>query len=313
MKLIRGRHNLLPHRLNCCVATLGNFDGLHLGHQTLLKQLKYLGQSLNLPTVIIIFEPQPKEFFLESQMEARLMRFREKWFGFVEWEIDYLLCLRFDRALADLVAEDFVKEILVDQLGVKAIVVGDDCRFGAKRAGDYALLKQLDKKYAFKVIEMPSVIYEGQRVSSTLVRKALQGGDMVMAQSLLDRPYHLCGRVIDGKKRGRQLGFPTANIDLHRTTPPLSGIFVVCAYLNNDPYRGVASIGVRPTFKDKDTRWLLEVYLFDFFKTIYGCYLTVEFLYKLREEVRFDSISALVEQMYQDVNEAEKYFRRLKK
>ena len=310
MKLIRGRHNLLPHRLNCCVATLGNFDGLHLGHQALLKQLKYLGQVLNLPTLIIIFEPQPKEFFSKSQMEARLMRFREKWFGFVEWKIDYLLCLRFDRALANLVAEDFVKEILVDQLKVKAIVVGDDCRFGAKRAGDYALLTKLDKKYAFKVIEMPSIVYKGQRVSSTRVRKALQGGDMAMAKSLLGRSYQLSGRVIAGEKRGRQLGFPTANIDLHRTISPLSGIFVVCAYLNNESYRGIASVGVRPTFKDKDTRLLLEVYLFDFFKTIYGCYLKVEFLYKLREEVRFNSVSALVEQMHRDVDEAEKYYKK---
>ncbi len=308
MKLIRGKHNLLTP-LNGCVATLGNFDGLHLGHQALLKTLKQLARELKLSTVVIIFEPQPKEFFAKGQTEARLMRFREKWLGFAEWKIDYLLCLRFDRALADLAAEDFVKQILVDRLGAKAVVVGDDCRFGAKRAGDYALLKQLGEEYNFKAIEMPSVIYDGQRVSSTRVRQALQAGDMAVMQALLGRPYRLCGRVIAGEKRGRELGFPTANIDLHRAIAPMSGIFVVRAFLNKKSYRGVASLGVRPTFKDENARLLLEVYLFDFSKTIYGCYLEVEFLHKLREEVRFDSISALIEQMHRDVIEAEKYYQ----
>ncbi|WP_280124318.1 bifunctional riboflavin kinase/FAD synthetase [Coxiella endosymbiont of Ornithodoros amblus] len=306
MKLIRGKHNLLTH-LNGCVVTLGNFDGLHLGHQALLKTLKQLGRELKLLTVVIIFEPQAKEFFAKGQTEARLMRFREKCLGFAEWKIDYLFCLRFDRALADLAAGDFVKQILVDRLGVKAVVAGDDCRFGAKRAGNYALLKQLGEECNFKVIEMPSVIYDGQRVSSTRVRQALQVGDMAVVRALLGRPYRLCGRVIGGEKRGRELGFPTANIDLHRSIAPMSGVFVVRVFLNKKSYRGVASLGVRPTFKDGNARLLLEIYLFDFSKTIYNFYLEVEFLHKLREEVRFDSISALIKQMHRDVIEAEKY------
>ena len=308
MKLIRGKQNLLnSHPLNGCVATLGNFDGLHLGHQALLKKLKKIGKELNLLTVVIIFEPQPKEFFTRGKTEARLMRFREKLMGFAKWNIDYVLCLRFNRALANLNAADFFKNILINQLGVKAIVIGNDFHFGAKRTGDYVLLKKLGKKYNFKTIEIPPILHGNQRISSTRVRQALQIGDMIMARALLGQSYRLCGKVIDGKKRGRKFGFPTANIDLHRTIAPFSGVFIVQAYLKEVLYRGVGSVGVRPTFKDEETRLLLEVYLFDFNKTIYGCYLEVEFLHKLREEIYFNSVIDLIEQMHHDVSEAEKY------
>ena len=308
MKLIRGKQNLLNYYpSNGCVVTLGNFDGLHLGHQALLKKLKKLGKKLNLLTVVIIFEPQPKEFFTKEKTEARLMCFREKLMGFSKWDIDYLLCLRFNRALANLDAADFFKNILVNRLRVKAVVVGDDFHFGAKRAGNYVLLKQLGKKYNFKTIEMPSIICESQRVSSTRVRQALQIGDMTMVRALLGRSYRLCGKVISGKKRGRKFGFPTANIDLHRTIAPFSGVFIVQAYLKEAFYRGVANVGVRPTFKDEEVQLLLEVYLFDFDQTIYGCYLEVEFLHKLREEIHFNSVVDLVEQMHYDVSEAKKY------
>ncbi|QTS84017.1 bifunctional riboflavin kinase/FAD synthetase [Coxiella endosymbiont of Amblyomma nuttalli] len=308
MELIRGKHNLVD-RLHSCVATLGNFDGLHLGHQALLTKLKQLGQKLNLPTVVIIFEPQPKEFFAKYKAGARLMRFREKWCALAKWKIDYVLCLRFNQALADLHPDDFVQQILIDRLYVKAIVVGDNCRFGAKRVGNYAVLKRLGKRYRFKAIVMSPVLYEGERVSSTRVRIALQAGNISLVQALLGGPYKLSGKVILGEKRGYELGFPTANIDLHRDVLPLSGIFVVRGYLNNKVYPGVASLGIRPTFKG--TRPLLEVYLFGFSQNIYDCYLKVEFLHKLRSEARFKTIDALLEQMRQDVLKAKEYFQKI--
>ena len=306
MKLIRDKYPIKKKLGGCCVITLGNFDGMHLGHQSLLKKLKSLGQELNLPTVVIIFEPQPKEFLVKSQADSRLMRFREKWMAFQSWEVDFLLCLRFNQELADLSPENFVKEILVDQLEVGVIIVGDDCRFGAKRAGNYQLLKKLGDRYCFKAIEMAPVLYKYQRISSTRVRHALEKGDLKLVQSLLGHPYWLYGRVLAGEKRGRKLGFPTANIDLHRDKVSLSGIFVVRAYLENEVLYGVASLGVRPTFGS--ARMLLEAYLFNFSRDIYGCYLRVEFLHKLRSEECFTSVDALVKQMHQDVSEARNYF-----
>ncbi|WP_264435316.1 bifunctional riboflavin kinase/FAD synthetase [Coxiella endosymbiont of Dermacentor marginatus] len=306
MKLIRGRYPIKKKLGSYCVATLGNFDGMHLGHQSLFKKLKSLGQELNLPTVIIVFEPQPKEFFSENQPGSRLMCFREKWDSFQAWEVDFLICLRFNQALANLPPENFVKEILVDQLGIEGIVVGDDCRFGAKRAGNYQLLKKLGKRYCFKAIEMAPVLYKYQRISSTRIRRALEKGNLNLVRSLLGRPYWLCGKVLTGEKLGRKLGFPTANINLHRNKVSLTGIFVIRAYLENEVFQGVASLGVRPTFGG--TRILLEVYLFNFSRNIYGCYLRVEFLYKLRSEKCFVSVGDLVKQMHQDVLEAKNYF-----
>ncbi|WP_100623238.1 bifunctional riboflavin kinase/FAD synthetase [Candidatus Coxiella mudrowiae] len=305
MELIRGKYPF-KKKIGACVVTLGNFDGIHLGHQSLLTKLKSLGQKLNLPTAVIIFEPQPKEFFAKSQADSRLMRFQEKWMAFQEWKVDFLVCFRFNQALANLSPENFVKEILVDQLEVEAIVLGDDCRFGAKRAGDYQLLKKLGEHYGFEAIEMASVLYEEQRISSTRVRHALEKGNMDLARSLLGHPYWLCGKVIAGEKRGCALGFPTANINLYRDKVPLTGIFVIRAYLEEKVFQGVASLGVRPTFGG--TRMLLEVYLFNFSRDIYGNYLRVEFLHKLRSEEHFPSVDALVKQMYQDVSEAKKYF-----
>ena len=305
MELICGKYRFKKN-LGGCVATLGNFDGMHLGHQSLLIRLKSLGQELNLPTVVIIFEPQPKEFFAKNQVGSRLMCFREKRVAFQAWEIDFLVCLRFNQALANLPPTNFVKEILVNQLGVKAVVVGDDCRFGAKRAGNYQLLKKLGERYCFEAIEMTPILYEDQRISSTRVRQALEKGNLALARSLLDHPYWLYGKIISGKKRGRKLGFPTANIYLHRDKVPLTGIFIIRAYLGNEVFQGVASLGVRPTFGG--TQMLLEAYLFNFSRDIYGNYLRVEFLYKLRSEEHFTSVDALVKQMHQDVSEAKSYF-----
>ncbi|AJC50485.1 FMN adenylyltransferase [Coxiella endosymbiont of Amblyomma americanum] len=304
MKLIRGKYPYLIKNINNSVVTLGNFDGMHLGHQSLLRKLRSLGRALNLPIAVIIFEPQPREFFSKN-VSPRLMRFREKWSAFQLWNIDFLICLHFNQILANLPPENFVKEILVNQLGVRAIVIGDDYRFGAKRTGNFQLLRKLGKFYCFRVIEMASVLYKNQRISSTWIRHALEIGNLGLAQNLLGHPYWLFGKVIVGEKRGRVLGFPTANIDLRRERVPLTGIFVIRAYLENRTFQGVASVGVRPTFGG--TRILLEAYLFNFSCDIYGHYLRVEFLYKLRSEEYFSSVDALVKQMHQDVLKA-KYF-----
>jgi len=304
MELIRGKHNLTD-RLQGSVITMGNFDGMHLGHQALLHKVEEVGKQLKLPTVLITFEPQPKEFFAKRQTVPRLMRLREKCVVLQGYAIDYVLCLRFNQSLANLSAEDFVKQILIDQLGVKAIIIGDDFCFGAKRAGNLALLKKCGERYNFQAIAVPTVIFKKERVSSTRVRHALQVGDMKLVHELLGRPYCLCGKVVYGEQRGRDLGFPTANINLHRELVPLSGVFVIRALgLGDKPYDGVANVGIRPTFNG--TRVLLEVYLFDFNAEIYGHQLQVEFLHKLRDEVRFDSVEKLIKQIRQDVIDAKK-------
>lgn len=307
MKLIRGRHSL-SDKLQGCVVTLGNFDGIHFGHQVLLKKLKAVSESLNLPSVVIIFEPQPKEFFAKRQPVPRLMRFCEKWLALKDYNIDYVLCLHFNQVLASLSPQKFVKKILIDQLNAKTVIVGDDFRFGAKRVGDYTELKKLAKKYNFQALEVPTVMLDNERVSSTQVRLALEAGDLGAAEKLLGRPYRLYGKVGYGDRLGRDLGYPTANINLHRDLVPVAGIFVIRVYgLGNHPYNGVANVGTRPTVGG--TRILLEVHLFDFDTEIYGHNLQVEFLHKLRDEERYDTLEELVKQIRQDVIDAKRYFR----
>lgn len=309
MKLIRGNHNL-SQPLQGAVVTLGNFDGMHLGHQALLNKLNAMRESLNLPSIVITFEPQPKEFFAKRETVPRLMRFCEKWLALKDYNIDYVFCLRFNQALASLSPEAFVKKILIDQLNAKVVIVGDDFRFGAKRAGDYAQLKQLGDKYGFQTIEMPTIMVDNERVSSTRVREALEAGDLNAAEKLLGRPYRLYGKVGHGDRLGRDLGYPTANVNLHRDLVPLGGIFVIRVYgLGDHPYEGVANVGTRPTVGG--TRILLEAHLFDFNAEIYGHNIEVEFLHKLRDEERYDTLEELVEHIHQDVIDAKNYFRHL--
>lgn len=306
MKLIRGKHDL-SHQHRGSVVTLGNFDGIHLGHQALLTKLNAMSHSLKLPSVVVTFEPQPKEFFAKRETVPRLMRFCEKWLAFKDYDIEYVLCLRFNQTLASLSPEDFVKQILIDQLNAQVVIVGDDFRFGAKRAGDYIQLKQLGEQYGFEAIEVPTVMIDHERVSSTRVRLALEAGDLNTAQKLLGRPYRLYGKVGYGDQLGRDLGYPTANINLHRDLVPVAGVFVIRVYgLEDRVYNGVANVGTRPTVGG--TRILLEAHLFDFHGEIYGRNIQVEFLYKLRDEERYDTLQELVEQIRQDVIDAKKYF-----
>jgi riboflavin kinase/FMN adenylyltransferase len=306
MELIRGLHNLRPHHCGC-VATIGNFDGVHLGHQAVLGQLAEKSAELGVPSLVMIFEPQPLEYFRPHPVVARLTRLREKVQALRRFAVDRVLCIRFDRAFADLPAEQFIDEVLVQKLGVRYLVVGDDFRFGRDRIGNYAMLQQAGQRHGFHVTHMHTFNIGGERVSSTRIRHALAVGDMALAGQLLGRPYRMSGRVAHGNKLGRQLGFPTANLFVHRKLTPVAGIYVVELFgLEDDPHPGVASVGTRPTVDG--TRCLLEVHLLNFNGDLYGRHVQVEFLKKLRDEARFDSLEELRTQIAIDVRQAEAYF-----
>jgi riboflavin kinase/FMN adenylyltransferase len=307
MELIRGWHNLRP-RHRGCVATLGNFDGVHRGHQAVLQQLAAKARELKLPATVIIFEPQPREYFQGAAgVPARLTRFREKMLAFRQQPVDRVLCLRFDDKLASLSAEAFIDEILVNSLGIRYVVVGDDFRFGAKRTGDIHLLRQCGRQHGFEAAPMHTVMASGERISSTRVRAALEKDNLVEAERLLGRPYCMCGRVAHGDKIGRTLGVPTANVHLHRLATPLHGIYVVSVTGEGlGRVQGVASIGHRPAVNGERT--LLEVHLFDFQREIYGHTLQVNFLHKLRNERNFDSLDALKHAMQTDMQQARAWF-----
>lgn len=306
MELIRGIHNLhVRHR--GCVATIGNFDGVHLGHQAVLGQLAEKGAELHLPTTVITFEPQPQEYFSHGEIPPRLTRFREKIKALRRYSVDRVLCLPFNRALAEMEAEAFIRRVLVDGLGIRYLVVGDDFCFGKGRSGDFTMLQQAGAAHGFEVVNMHTFEIDGGRVSSTRIREALQAGNLSLAEQLLGRPYRMCGRVAHGDKLGRTIGFPTANIFLHRKKTPVDGVFAVEMFgIEGEPVAGVANVGTRPTVDG--TRSLLEVHLFDFSAEIYGRYVHVDFLHRIREERRFDSFDALKKQILRDADEARAFF-----
>ncbi len=300
MEFIRNLSQLRP-RHHGCVATIGNFDGVHLGHQAVLQQLATKAKTLQLPTVVIIFEPQPQEFFAKAP--ARLTRLREKLMAMRHYGVDKVFCLHFNKKLATLSAEAFIQEILIDGLGVQHLVVGDDFSFGQKRQGNFTMLQQAGKYNGFTVESQHTFILGNERVSSTRVRQALIQGDLSTARQLLGRPYSMFGRVRHGQKMGRTIGFPTANIFIHREVSPLNGVFAVTLHgVTEKPLAGVANLGTRPTVDGE--RFLLEVHLFDFDKTIYGHYVEVEFVRKIRDEQHFASFDALKAQIKNDVESA---------
>lgn len=310
MELIRGHYNLKPRHRHC-VATLGSFDGVHLGHQEVIRRTIAKAREQGLPATVITSEPLPREFFAPDTAPPRLTRLREKLAVFAQLGIDRVLCLRFNAALAGLPAEVFVENILVNGLGLAHLVVGDDTRFGKNRQGDFQLLQTLGQRFGFSAERVATFSRAGERVSSTRIREALGAGDMQTAAALLGRPYPMSGRVAHGDKRGRVLGYPTANIHLKRRQTPLMGIFAVEIGFCDSPEAGrlpgVASIGVRPTFGGGQC--LLEVHLFDFDRDIYGQHVDVYFLHKLRDERRFDTVEALVAQMHRDAEQARKFLR----
>lgn len=308
MELIRGLHNLRP-RHHGCVATIGNFDGVHLGHQAVLGQLAEKAEQMSLPSLVITFEPQPQEYFAPDHAKPRLTRLREKLMALRRYAVDRVLCLQFNDALASMPAQAFIDQILLQGLGVRYLVVGDDFRFGRERSGDFAMLQQAGREHGFQVVNMHTFDIEGQRVSSTRIREALARGDLQMAEKLLGRPYRMSGRVAHGDKRGRTIGFPTANIHLHRKATPVEGVYAVEMFgIEGEPVTGVANVGTRPTVDG--TRSLLEVHLFDFSQNIYGRHVHVNFVHKIRDERRFDSFEALKQQILRDAEDAKDFFAR---
>jgi riboflavin kinase/FMN adenylyltransferase len=305
MEVIRHLQHLQAEQRGA-VVTIGNFDGLHLGHQALLAALKKKGRELKKPSLVIIFEPQPNEYFSQNGT-TRLMRFREKIEGFREQGIDYVLCLAFNETLASVPPEIFV-EHLVAQIAPSYILVGDDFRFGYRRAGDIHLLQKLGQQFGFIAENMTTLTWQGERVSSSRIRKLLLQGEMDSACALLGHPFAMKGRIAHGDKRGRLLGFPTANIHLHRENVPINGVFVV-QMVGESVINGVANVGTRPTVNGQ-TKTLLEVHLFDFDQDIYGKSVAIRFLKKLRDEYKFSSLEALTAQLAQDVLDGREYFAR---
>lgn len=292
--------------------TIGNFDGVHLGHQAMLTRLKDTADRLGFPACVMTFEPHPREFFAPEQAPARLTNLREKLKLLIQAEVDCIHVCRFNDDFARISAEEFIRRILSQELAVRWLLVGDDFRFGARRAGDFAMLQAFSAANGFAVETMPSVNIDDRRVSSTAVRQALAHGDLNTARKLLGRPYSISGRVIGGDKLGRQIGFPTANIQLKYNRPPLSGIFVVAVHgaLQSSPttvLSGVASLGVRPTIHENG-KPILEVHLFDFNDEIYGQHLQVDFLHKLRDEEKYANIDTLIRQIEKDVAQARDFF-----
>ncbi|MBN4079295.1 bifunctional riboflavin kinase/FAD synthetase [Beggiatoa alba] len=306
MQIIRNLQNLKPHH-HGCVATIGNFDGVHLGHQAVLGQLAEKADALNLPLTVVTFEPQPQEYFCPEQAPPRLTRFREKVQVLRRYAVDRVLVLKFNKAFSQQLPDAFIQNLLVNGLGVKYLVIGDDFRFGKDRAGDFAMLQAAGAKHDFEVVNMHTFALDEQRVSSTRVREALGAGDLNAAEKLLGRIYRMSGRVAHGDKKGRTIGFPTANIHLHRITAPLRGVFAVELFgIAGEPLPGVANLGTRPTMGGMKT--LLEVHLFDFDGDIYGRHVHVDFLWKLRDEQRFESFDALKAQILLDAEQARSFF-----
>ena len=290
--------------------TIGNFDGVHLGHQAMLARVRESAASDGLPACAMTFEPHPREFFAPDKAPPRLTSLREKLELIAGAGLDRAYVLRFDYALAQVPAEEFVDRIMVGCLGVKRLIVGDDFRFGARRAGDFALLKARGDLCGYRVEATPTVTFEGVRVSSTAVREALAAGDLARATALLGRPYSMSGRVTRGDRLGRKLGFPTANVRVKRNRLAMRGIFAVEVHgLSETPLPAVASLGTRPTVKSNGEP-LLEAYILDFEGDLYGKHLRIDFLHKFRDEMKFADLAPLERAIAQDVEAARAYFAR---
>ena len=302
MEIIRNLSSLQP-RHHGTVVSIGNFDGVHRGHRAVLDQLHRIGVELELPTTLITFEPHPREFFSASHAPPRLTRFREKMVELSRTALDRVLLMRFDEALSSMVPLDFVEQILVERLGARSVVVGDDFRYGHRAEGNFETMREAGKRLGFDVVRHDTFPMRGQRVSSSWVRDLLAHGHLVLAAELLGRPYSMCGRVMHGDKIGRTIGYATANMSLRRVATAVHGIYAVKVWgLGERALPGMASIGHRPTVGGTVT--LLEVHLFDFERDIYGREIRVEFVAKLREEECYDGLETLKAQLARDADAA---------
>lgn len=302
MRILRSVHDI-PAAHRGVAVTIGNFDGVHRGHQRVMQQLAGLAQARDIRPLVMLFEPQPQEYFTPHKAPPRLTTLREKVSVLGDCGIQTVLCLRFNRAVAEIEPDAFIQRYLVQALGARLVIVGDDFRFGRGRQGDFALLQAMGRSHGYELGEMETFSLHGRRVSSSWIRELLAAGDVGAAADLLGRPYSITGRVVPGAQVGRTLGYPTANIDVHGRTPPLRGVFAVrVAGLQPETVPGVASLGTRPVFAGE--RLLLEVFLFDWNADIYGRRIRVEFHRHLRPELHFGSVKELCAQMDRDADQA---------
>ena len=298
MEVIVGLHNLRP-RHRGCVVTIGNFDGVHHGHRLLLDQLAEKAREFQVPSLLITFEPTPREFFRGAEVPARLTRFHEKITLLRDTALDRVLCLPFNERTANTSPEWIIDELLVRLLGTRYLTVGDDFRFGKGARGDFAMLAQAGQRHGFGVSRLSTLTLEGERISSSRIREVLAAGDFVLAQRLLGYPYFIAGRVVYGRQIGRTIGVPTANVPLHRYRAALEGVYVVTVEGLDRTYGGVANIGIRPTVQGKEP--LLEVHLFGYQGSLYGKRLRVVFRHRIREERAFPGLDALKAQIIEDM------------
>ena len=301
MEFIRGLNNVKPQHSGC-VLTIGKFDGVHLGHQAVLSNVLQKAKALGLPATVMVFEPQPEEVFTPDRAPARISPLREKYELLKQQGVDRLLAVRFNRAFASQSADTFVHDLLVDKLGVKFLVVGDDFRFGQGRKGDFAMLQAAGQKYGFEVVSTQSFMMHAHRISSTAVREALADSDFALGEEMLGRPFAVYGRVVHGEKKGRTIGFPTANVMLKRCRAPIHGVFAVHVAVDGTKFNGVANIGTRPTLNG--VRNQLEVHIFDMSADLYGKPMTVFPVAKIRDEQKFDSFEILKAQIQADAAKA---------
>lgn len=307
MELIRGLHNVRP-RHRGCIASIGNYDGVHRGHRAIVEQLLRNRERFGLPSLIMTFEPHPVEFFRRTG-QTRITSLRTKLELLGKLGIERMLCVRFNEVLANMSPESFMRDLLIDGLGVKHLVVGDDFRFGKARAGDFDVLKAYGVQHGFTVESTETYMVNGERVSSSRIRQALELGQLELAELLLGRRYSISGRIAHGDKLGRTWGFPTANINLRHQNPPLDGIYVVeVEGLADGLTPGVAYVGTRPTVDG--TRRVLEIHLLDFDRDVYGVRISVVFLEKIRADQKFGDHQSLVAQIARDKKDAELYFQR---
>jgi riboflavin kinase / FMN adenylyltransferase len=302
MELVRGLHNI-SRRHQGCVLTVGNYDGVHLGHQKMIGVLKSRAVELRLNSTVLVFEPSSKEFIDPEGAPPRLTRWREKFLALAAQGVDRLVTLRFDEYMRLMTHECFVDELIVGTLRTRHMVVGNDFRYGCNAGGTIDSLRAAGEAQGFGVEQIAPFVFDGVRVSSTAVRERLAQSDFAGAERLLGRPYSMLGRVVHGNELGRKLGFPTANLRLMRRKPPVQGVMAVRVFgIAPEPLKAVASLGTRPTVDGKNM--LLEVHVFDFSGDLYGQEIEVEFVAKLRDEIKFDSLDALTAQMQSDAAQA---------
>jgi len=306
MEFIRGLYNLKPEHRGC-VATIGNFDGVHLGHQRVLRQVKLKALMQGLPAVVVLFEPQPLEYFAKDQAPRRITRLREKLLLLEQHGIDRVLCLRFDAKLLSLSPHDFIQQLLVSGLAVSHFVVGDDFRFGKGRMGNYGLLQSEGLIHGFDAENTQTCEFDGERVSSTRIRNALEVHDLAAVRRFIGRPFIVTGKVAYGQQLGRKLGVPTANIRLQKPRPALQGVYATLVHgLLDKPIASVANIGYRPTLVGVQPQ--LEVHLFDFSNDFYGKTISVEICQFIRSEKKFEGLTQLQTQIKLDMQTAKDFF-----